>query len=290
MPNANLRREDKKMSSENKSLTEYKAELPEQFSEAQLAYIQAETPKAFVKMREGRGGGSFPYVEVGYVQLLLNTIFGSAGWDWEYELVKELSFPNTTQIVVNGKLTVRIHDKGTGEIRATIVKTASGGGEIKLYGANSKAPGKPIDLADDVKSASADALKKAASYLGIAADVYAPKVFAVVRQIRHKNKTQKPAVQIVDAEMEESITDIPEEGQADIKALRASLMRGIFAAADAIYKAKLDASWINKPDEEKKNTIKSALAANGLSIPSFSKASIEELRQALNMLNDGGKE
>ena len=269
---------------ENKSLTEYKTQLPEQFSEAQLAYIQAETPKAFVKYREGRGGGNFPYVEIGYVQLLLNTIFGSAGWDWEYSLVKELSYPNTGQIVVSGKLTVRIHDKQTGEVRATIVKTASGGGEIKLYGANSKAPGKPIDLADDMKSASADALKKAASYLGIAADVYAPKVFAVVRQLRAKSGRQTAQAQIVSPEIETEIADMPEEAEVDDQIVKNTLLRAIFATANEIHKKAFDTTWIKKTDEQRKQEIKNALSGFGLTINSFAEASIPDLRKALEIL------
>lgn len=264
---------------ENKSLTEYKAELPEQFSDAQLAYLQAETPKSFIKFKPGKGGsGDFPYVEVGYVQLLLNTIFGSAGWDWQYSLVKELSFPNTDQIVVQGELTVRIMDKATGEIKATIKKSASGGGEVKIL----RNTGKPMDLADDMKSASADALKKASSYLGIAQDIYAPKVFAVVKQIRAKSGRNQQPVKMVENEAE--IEDMPEEAVADEKTVRAGLLRTIFARANEIHKAKLDTSWINKSDEERKDQIKMALATNGLIIKSFADASIEDLRRAVEML------
>lgn len=266
---------------ENKSLTEYKAELPEQFSDAQLAYLQAETPKAFIKFKPGKGGsGDFPYVEVGYVQLLLNTIFGSAGWDWQYSLVKELSFPNTDQIVVQGELTVRIMDKATGEIKATIKKSASGGGEVKIL----RNTGKPMDLADDMKSASADALKKASSYLGIAQDIYAPKVFAVVKQIRAKSGRKPVSEPIVDSNTELEIENMPEEAQVDEKTVRAGLLRTIFARANEIHKAKLDTSWIGKSDEERKEQIKMALATNGLTIKSFAEASIEDLRKAVDML------
>jgi hypothetical protein len=265
---------------ENKSLIEYRRELPEQFNEAQLAFLQARTPQAFIKFREGRGG-NFAYVEIGYIQLMLNTVFGNGGWDWEYSLIEALSYPKTNQIVVSGKLTARVHNQENGNIIATIVKTASGGGEIKCY----KETKDPIDLADDLKSASADALKKAASYIGIAADVYAPKVFAVIEAQRKKRGEIKTNGSVIDIETEEQLNALPEEKEATEQEIKQQLLRRIFALADKIHKDAFDTSWIKMKDEERKEEIKEGLNNNGLKIESFSKASIEELRKAVELLS-----
>jgi len=70
------------------------------------------------------------------------------------------------QAIVHGKLTCRANG-------ATVVKHQFGRADIKLR----KADGVPLDLGNDLKAASTDALKKCASELGIASDVYGESEF-----------------------------------------------------------------------------------------------------------------
>lgn len=126
--------------------------------EDQVNLISFRTPKEFIKQREGRGGKRFDYVETNYVIARLNATFL---YDWDLEIIEEKIFKEIQQIATKVKLTVRFLN---GKV---ISKTAWGGSDIKVNKA-----GDIIDIADDLKSSESDALKKAASMLGICWDVY----------------------------------------------------------------------------------------------------------------------
>lgn len=270
-------------------LANLKAMLPEQLNPAQIAFLQKRTPPVFIKYRQGRGGNSFAYVEVGYVQEQLNAIFGFGAWDWEYEIVSQLSYPGTPQMVVTGVLTVRVFDRQTGTVRATIRKTASGGGDIKLWGDRSPAglSGKPIDLADDVKSASADALKKAASMIGIAADIYSPHVYAAIESIKQRSSPQQVQQKAtldedsVDAEAEAKVGSVEDVAETEE---RKYLLRSVFAAAKELSDAgKL--TLLGLSDEKKKEAVRGFLAVAGVKVDSFATAPLPLLRSALEKIN-----
>lgn len=126
-------------------------------SEAQLIKILQKTPTQHVFTRPGKGGQSFKYVTGSYVIKALNYIFG---WNWDFETIAH--GVQQDQIWVQGKLTV----KGThGE---TIVKTQFGRADIKFK----KDTKIMLDFGNDLKAATTDALKKCASMLGIASDIY----------------------------------------------------------------------------------------------------------------------
>lgn len=142
-------------------------------SKAQFDILRGRTPRSAIKKRPGKGGKTFSYVPHGYVTAVLNKAFGFA-WDWEIvpqeggKLFIELpaqpeqSRPNGS-IIVQGKLTVRIHNpKKPTEIMETIVKMATGEKEIL----------KGMTWGGMIKSAESDAFKKAATRLGIANDLY----------------------------------------------------------------------------------------------------------------------
>lgn len=268
------------MSETNTTLTtankdELRQQLPEQLSKAQLVFIAQKTPAVFIKQRAGRGGQTFSYVEIGYIIKMLNAIFGFGGWDWEYQLVEPLSFPHTNQIVLTGKLTVKIFQDT--KLVTTIVKTASGGKDVALL----KDSQKPVDLGDDVKSASADALKKAASLLGIAEDVYAPGIYKAqeaVNRSRQTNNNSKPAMS------QEDITpEVEAEMERESPEDRNALLRGIFAAAkDLAVAGKLNLLGLD--NEGKKLAVKEFLKTYGITIDSFAKADLDTLRTALNQL------
>jgi hypothetical protein len=130
--------------------------LPQFLNQAQLSFISQKTPKQFIKQRPGPGGNLVNYVEVGYVINMLNQIFG---WDWDFKVQDQQV--GKRQVWVRGELVVRL--KGH-----TITKAQYGGSEIKI----NRATKEPISIADDLKTASSDCLKKCASMLGIAGDVY----------------------------------------------------------------------------------------------------------------------
>lgn len=130
--------------------------LPQHLNKAQLAFITQKTPKQFIKQRIGPGGLMVSYVEVGYVINVLNQCFG---WDWSFRILDQQV--GKKQVWVRGELSLRI-------LGHEIVKGQYGGADIKF----SKSSGEPISIADDLKAAGSDCLKKCASMLGIAGDIY----------------------------------------------------------------------------------------------------------------------
>jgi hypothetical protein len=133
-------------------------QLPQYLSASQLKFMQQKTPAKFVKSRPGPGGISLKYVEVGYVINILNTVFG---WDWDFRIYDQQI--GKKQVWVRGELTVRIGERH-------IVKSQYGGADIKYNRSNST----PVSIADDLKAAASDSLKKCASMIGIASDIYWP--------------------------------------------------------------------------------------------------------------------
>lgn len=143
-------------------------------SENQLLRMLQSTPREQVYKRKGRGGQEFDYVNVSYCIKWLNFNFG---WNWEYESVNEPTPSEIIQLVtgkmdqlwVTGKLTVHSADG-----KYSIVKMQSGSSDIKFPKDGTR---KPVDIGDDLKSAHSDALKKCASLLGFASDIYGKTVY-----------------------------------------------------------------------------------------------------------------
>lgn len=123
---------------------------------SQLALLLKKTPKQYVHTRPAKGGGTWDYVSGGYVRKVLNLMFG---WDWDFEVVSEQIVGK--QVIVKGKLTCRVNGR-------QIVKMQFGCKEIICR----KGTDEALNLGNDFKAASTDALKKCAAELGIAADIY----------------------------------------------------------------------------------------------------------------------
>lgn len=147
-------------------------------NQKQLNHILKPTPKKYLQERKGKGGELWTYVTGNYVKKALNVVFG---FDWDFEVVKYEFDLGIKQCFVLGKLTMRSDGK-------TIVKSQFGRADIKFrvaYTPDPNNPGKsikqttdePLDLGNDLKAATTDALKKCASEIGIAADVYAKEEF-----------------------------------------------------------------------------------------------------------------
>jgi recombination DNA repair RAD52 pathway protein len=141
---------------EEKTVQKLSSDLPQHLNEAQLAFITQKTPAQFIKSRPGPGGMRLSYVEVGYVISMLNQVFG---YDWDFRILDQQV--GKKQVWVRGELTVRVKDHA-------VTKGQFGGADIKA----NRQTGEPVSIADDLKAAASDSLKKCASMLGIAGDVY----------------------------------------------------------------------------------------------------------------------
>ena len=137
----------------------------------QLLQILKETPRDHIYKRPAKGGGEWEYVTGAYVKKCLNFIFA---WNWDFE-IKEKGIEGDL-IWVLGRLTVRTYD-GT-----AIVKEQFGRADMKKKRNGSGY----LDYGNDLKSASTDALKKCASELGIASDVYAKNEFKEIQFVKEE--------------------------------------------------------------------------------------------------------
>jgi len=138
------------------------------FSVRQIVRILERTPKEKILQRPGKGGRPFKYVSGGYIKDKLNCAFA---WLWDSEVVHSENIivdGKIIQIVVDIKLTINRINPKTQELQKIIEKTQTGRHDVAyLKGTNI-----PVDFGNDRKSAITDGLKKCASELGIASDVY----------------------------------------------------------------------------------------------------------------------
>lgn len=108
-------------------------------------------PSELVKQRQGQGGRMLNYVETASVIARLNE--GCDTWDFTIEKYEVLE----DEVVVLGKLV----------IEGTMTKYAFGGSAITR-----DRDGRAVSVADDLKSAASDALKKSASLAGVGLELY----------------------------------------------------------------------------------------------------------------------
>jgi recombination DNA repair RAD52 pathway protein len=138
----------------------------------QILYIFRKTPKQYIYTRPAKGGGTWDYVKGSYVEKVLNYVFG---FDWDFEIKsKEEKYG---QVIVSGRLTVRIGDR-------SIFKEQIGRADIKMR----KGTTTPLDYGNDEKAAVTDCMKKCASKLGIASDVYAKDEYREIQMTEVKQE------------------------------------------------------------------------------------------------------
>lgn len=133
-------------------------------TEAQQIIISQRTPREDVRYRQGKGGKELAYVDHAYVTRLLNEAFG---WNWDFEVDNEEILyvgeqRRPFEVRCRGKLTVRNANGNA------IVKMQFGSQPIEMLRDGSA----PVSLGDAFKGSASDALKKCASLLGIALDLY----------------------------------------------------------------------------------------------------------------------
>ena len=134
----------------------------------QLLHIIQKTPAEHIYHRAGKGGGQFDYVTGTYIKKMLNYTFG---WMWDFEVKNHGREGDLVWVL--GRLIIK-DKKGT----PMIVKEQFGRADVKYYKDRAKGH---LDFGNDLKSAATDALKKCASELGIASDVYGKGEFEEIK-------------------------------------------------------------------------------------------------------------
>jgi len=168
------------------------------------AVLNKKTPQKFIKKRVGRAGKYFDYVETGFVIEQLNKAFNNM---WDFEIIdKQIG---KDKIWVLGKLTVKFM---TPFGIQTISKSQFGGSDVKRT-----KEGEIIDIGDDLKAAASDALKKCASLLGIAKDVYFKEDYSDEKEkIEEFNKLAKETQPATDKQ-KHAIKELIKAGKIDFK-------------------------------------------------------------------------
>jgi hypothetical protein len=132
----------------------------------QILHMMQKTPSSHIYKRPARGGGEWEYVTGAYIKKVLNYVFA---WNWDFE-IKDKGVEGDLLWVL-GRLTVRVSN-------TTIVKEQFGRADMKK-----KKAGGYLDYGNDLKAAATDALKKCASELGIASDIYAKNEFKEISKV-----------------------------------------------------------------------------------------------------------
>lgn len=188
------------------------------FTTEQFNILMAPTPAKYVKTRDMPGGGKADYVSGHYVMNVLNY---ATGFQWDFEVLEEKE--KYGQIVIRGRLSF-VTPEGR-----VISKTQYGRANIKVYSdtiklrngstvkrTDSKA-GQPVDYGNDHKAAATDALKKCASLLGVAWDIYGKEDF------KQTKITDDPIVETGDG-IKHEVPRLPAEEVKYLVELRFGLM------------------------------------------------------------------
>lgn len=159
----------KKASPKKTALVKVKTKVPSPLNQKQLFFMLQKTPAEHIYKRPAKGGGEWEYVTGVYVKKALNYCFG---WMWDFE-VKDYGREGN-MVWVLGRLTIK-NKQG----KPMIVKEQFGRADIKLK----KGTKEILDYGNDLKAAATDALKKCASELGIASDVYGKNEFKDIQKV-----------------------------------------------------------------------------------------------------------
>ncbi|HEB13356.1 MAG TPA: hypothetical protein ENI13_00065 [candidate division CPR3 bacterium] len=136
----------------------------------QVLQIFHKTPAIHIHQRPGKGGrGDFDYVTGVYVKKVLNYVFGFL---WDFQIIDKGR--EGDQVWVHGRLTIK-RPKG---LEPIIIKEQFGSADVK----RKKSDDSVISIGDDYKAAATDALKKCASEIGIASDVYGKAEFKELQE------------------------------------------------------------------------------------------------------------
>ena len=110
-----------------------------------------------IKQREAAFGKTLDYIEGHAVIFRLNDAFDAR---WSFTVLEHEILERSDEVIVLGQLEA-----------GDIIKTQFGSSHIT----RNRESGEPVSLADDMKSAATDALKKAATLMGVGLHLYADK-------------------------------------------------------------------------------------------------------------------
>ena len=178
----------------------------------QLNFLFKKTPKEHIYERPAKGGGKWKYVTGTRIKKVLNLMFG---WDWDFIVDKFDVNMEAKQVIILGRLAVRTKEHeivkmqfGRADIKfKTETRKDDKGNVIEELNSYGKMKPKrfpsnqPLDLGNDLKAATTDALKKCASELGIASDIYAPNEFKAIYVMSDSEKSdiEKAQRKIIEA-------------------------------------------------------------------------------------------
>ena len=151
------------------ALTMIKAPL----SRDQILQMIQRTPENHIYHRPAKGGGTWDYVTGVYVKKILNYVFG---WMWDFQIVDKGK--EGELVWVQGRLTIKNRSG-----KPMIIKEQFGRADIKFKRGKPHKPEFMLDYGNDLKAATTDALKKCASELGIASDIYGRNEFKNISKI-----------------------------------------------------------------------------------------------------------
>ena len=184
----------------------------------QIQKIWNSTPARFKYTRPAKGGGTWTYIKASYVRKVLDSVFGF-NWSFDVETTLAEAFEVaklSNSIVVKATLRGRVkHDGewvelsktqfGRAEVKWQMVDATGPSGEV-IYETDTYGKRKPkrtrklddfsglplpLDLGNDFKAATSDALKKCASLFGIGADVYEASEFQEIEITGSQENTDR---------------------------------------------------------------------------------------------------
>ena len=172
--------------------------VPVPFKTQQLLQIAQRTPESHIYTRPAKGGGEWEFVTGVYFKKILNYIFG---YMWDFQVIDKGR--EGDQVWVQGRLTIK-NRAG----KPMIIKEQFGRADIKFKKGQPHKPEFMLDYGNDLKAASTDGLKKCASELGIASDIYGKNEFRDIQKVDKgfkppKIETTKPEKVVEEAEVRE---------------------------------------------------------------------------------------
>jgi len=169
--------------------------IPTSFTETQLKMIVAPTPREVIKIRPGKGGGTWEYVPGWYFKKKLNFVFG---FNWDFEILGERV--DGDYITVKGKLVIR--HTSAGDLQAS--KVDYGGSEIKYLKNKPHKPENYLDISNNFKAAATDALKRCCVQLGFCMDVYGKNE---AKNDGYTVRNDEPEIEVVDRKKDSPMAD-----------------------------------------------------------------------------------
>lgn len=137
--------------------------LASYFPEKVIKFIVQPTPAKFIQKRPGPGGKQFDYVPGWYAKKCANYAFG---FNHSFEIKsKEIC---GLSAIIEGRFIVNDPKSG----REIFHKDDIGGHQIKFLKDKTHTPENAVDIANDYKSATTDALKRCMVQIGFFMDVY----------------------------------------------------------------------------------------------------------------------